>query len=93
MPTHQGTLTPEAYSRIVRIYGKETARGILGTVRLIMFGNAHGIAATLLKDRLTGNSQKGSSFWKEIGITLGPLLILPVMLIKGIFAKREVLPE
>ena len=40
----RGNPTLESWQRIVKIYGSYKAKGILGSVRAIMIGNAYGIA-------------------------------------------------
>ncbi len=72
-----------AYERLVSCYGRDRAEGILGTVKLIMMGNAHGGALSFLEDRIRGIKHSDSPLGRELGILLGIFVFLPVMLLKN----------
>jgi AhpD family alkylhydroperoxidase len=77
-----GNYSKNKWNELVEAYDKETAKGILGVVRIIMMGNVHGIAAGALLDRLKFKPVKDSGFLNEIGITVGIILIAPYLAIK-----------
>ncbi len=70
-----------AWDRIVAVYGRQEALGVLGATRMMMAGNAVGIPLSLLRARLRGHPQSGSSFTDEIGASVGVLLVLPIALV------------
>ena len=70
-------------------YGPEKALGILASTRIIMMGNAYGIAYGCLKSRLKGNPVDGSSITNELGILLGSMVMMPVALISGVFHSKK----
>lgn len=76
----------EAWAELVAVYGEEEARGILGTIRVIMLGNATGIPASSLIARLRGRTDPGSSLGYELGTILGSALVLPWGLLRGALA-------
>lgn len=68
----------DAWDRLVAIYGDQEALGVLGATRMMMAGNAVGIPLSLLRSRLRGQPQSGSSLPREVGSTVGVLLVLPI---------------
>ncbi len=79
----------EAYQKVVREYGENLAKGILATIRLIMMGNAYGIAANCLKLRLTGKRVIGSKLINEILVLVSIVILLPILVIKNLFTKKS----
>lgn len=77
----KGHPTKEAWNRIVLEYGEEKALGILGAIRMIMVGNAYGIAISALKNRIKGEKSGKTSLSYELKIILSFILALPVSLI------------
>ena len=77
--------------RIVALYGEDKAKGILGAIRAIMVGNAHGIAFSAFLSRLKGKAVKKSSLLYEITMMLSIIVYLPLTLIHalidGLFKK------
>ena len=78
-----------AWQRVIDTYGVSKADGILEATRLIMFGNAYGIAAGALWSRVTGKRINNSRFSDEIAITFLGLLVMPAALIRGFFIKKS----
>lgn len=74
----------EAWQRVIDIYGEEKASTILAFIRMIMMGNVYGITVSALLNRLKGKPVKKSLFLHEIGITLGVVVIVPILFIKNI---------
>lgn len=81
----------EAWSDLVAAYGRQEARGILGAVRVMMWGNAVGIPPSSLLGRLRGRPDPGSSLGYELGTILGSALVTPVACLRGVVAdvRRE----
>lgn len=79
----------ETFSKVIDKYGEPKAKGILGTIRIISFGNAYGINAGNFNSRFTKKgSVKGSSIFNELFITISPLIFFPILIIKNLFVKR-----
>ncbi|WP_414469707.1 carboxymuconolactone decarboxylase family protein [Methanobacterium sp. ACI-7] len=71
----RGNPTNESWERIVEIYGISKAKGILGSIRTIMIGNAYGIAWSSFLNRIRGNPDERSSLIYEISMILSSFLI------------------
>lgn len=87
-----GSFDEEAYASIEKEYGVDRAQGILAAIRMISFGNANGIALTLLMDRLKGIRYEDSRFLTDLTVFVGPVLMIPVLLIRNLFPRRMDLP-
>ncbi len=82
----------EAYRRLIQNYGQTKGEGILAIIRMIMMGNAYGIAYGAFKNRIKGHSVKKSSLGKEFGVLVGGILFIPIALVKNLIpATREVI--
>lgn len=82
-----GKYSKKAFKRIVQIYGKEMAKGILGNIRVIMMGNAYGIETAALGNRLKGKPVEHSRLRDELGVTFSVFLFLPMALIANAMDK------
>lgn len=82
----RGHPTLESWQRIVEIYGTSRAKGILGSIRTIMMGNAYGIAWSSFLNRLRGRPDSRSSLPYEAGMILGTILI-PISLIHALISN------
>lgn len=80
----------EAWDRVVEIYGKKTASGILAAIRMMMMGNVFGIPSSSLAGRLTGKSDPRSSLLYELRMMAVSGMSLPLVLIKALvsYARR-----
>lgn len=76
----RGHPEPHAWDHLVQIYGEREALGVLGAVRMIMWGNALGIPLSSLLDRLRGRPHPGSSLGYETGTLAGSSLAVPLAL-------------
>ncbi|QRN85908.1 carboxymuconolactone decarboxylase family protein [Clostridia bacterium] len=85
----KGQYSSAAWKRVVDTYGLEKAKGILGVTKVIMMGNAQGIAFGTLKNRLKGKPDKKSSLCKELGVIFSTIIFLPVALLKTAFKKQQ----
>ena len=83
----KGHYEPEAYKRLLDIYGEDAARDIMAFIRVMMASNHHGIAFEGLLKRIKLKPDSGSSIGREIGIALGMFVFIPFIIIKKIFRK------
>ena len=84
-----GEYDKSTYQELERVYGGKLAKGILANIRLIMMGNAYGIAANCLKLRLTNKKVIGSKLFNELSILLSIAVLLPMLIVKNIFTKKS----
>jgi AhpD family alkylhydroperoxidase len=68
----------DVWEGLVDVYRDDQALGILGTARMIMWGNAVGIPWSSLLSRLRGAPEPGSSIGYEVGTIMGATLVTPV---------------
>lgn len=80
----RGRPSPEAWRRLEERYGRELALGILGAVRAIMIGNAHGIPLSALRRRCQGKPVARSSLSYELGMVLSVVPFLPLAIVHGL---------
>ncbi|MDY0387788.1 MAG: carboxymuconolactone decarboxylase family protein [Methanolobus sp.] len=85
----RGYPSKKSWERIVEIYGFRKAKGILGTIRMIMFGNAAGAAWGSFVNRLKKEEKADdrSNLLYEIGMILVTFIYLPIALIHTISTK------
>jgi len=83
----RGKPSQEAWERIVSGYGLSKSYGILGSIRVIMMGNAVGIPWSSLKNRLKGNPDKRSSLLYEFGTIFLVIFAIPIALLHAKMAK------
>ncbi|GAB2731219.1 hypothetical protein GCM10027273_07250 [Nocardioides pakistanensis] len=77
----EGHPDPLAWTTLVEDYGQDRALGILGAVRMMMWGNAIGIPWSALLSRLRGAPYPRSSLRYEIGTIVGDPFVMPVAVI------------
>ena len=82
----RGNPSKETWQHIVDAYGETKAQGILGAVRMIMFGNTFGIVLNSLKNRFVGKPDKRSNPLYEISMILAFTPFLPVALIHALMS-------
>ena len=75
----------ESWEKLYETYGKERARAIESSIKVITVGNIYGIAFDGLMRRLKGKNMKDSKLFYELGIVFGSLLMFPVALLHGLF--------
>lgn len=74
-----GRPSKKSWDEIVHEYGVDGAKGILGTIRIMMVGNIWGIVIGLLKSRIQFRKiDKRSSLGYELLLTFSILPFLPV---------------
>lgn len=76
-----------AWQEVVDIYGDDTARGILGAIRMIMWGNAYGIPLSGLQARRRGERLLGGSLVGDLAMTAASVLQLPLVAAHALVAK------
>ena len=86
--SNNGKFDQFSWEHLVKQYGFETAEGILAAIRVIMMGNAYGIASGALLSRLKFKPIKSSNIFNEISVTLSILLFAPVLLIKNALGRN-----
>lgn len=83
----KGRPTQAAWDEIVTVYGKEAAKGILGTIRIMMVGNIWGVVIGLLKDRIQHRKiDERSSLGYEVLLTFAILPFIPVAAIHALIS-------
>ncbi|MEA1974649.1 MAG: carboxymuconolactone decarboxylase family protein [Bacillota bacterium] len=75
------------WEKLVKAYDIEKAESIMGAIRIIMFGNAQGIAAGAFLNRLKFKPVKNSNIFNELGIILSVVLFVPILGIKYILKQ------
>ena len=72
----------------------QESKGILGAIRIMMFGNVAGIAWGSFFNRFKKDKEKDerSGLPYEIGIMLGTVIYLPIALIHALLAKLFRIP-
>jgi len=83
---NRGNPSEESWNKIVKIYGKEKAGGILAATRMIMMGNAYGIPYGSFINRFKGNPDDRSNLLYELGMLSSFLVFLPVSVIHSIIS-------
>lgn len=75
----KGRVSEKAWNEIVHVYEEDTAKGILGTIRLMMMGNIWGVVIGLFKDRIQhGKVDERSSIGYELLLIFAMIPFLPV---------------
>ena len=82
----------DAWKRILDTYGEAKAKGILGVIRIIMFGNTFGIVLSSIKNRLGGKPDPRSNLLYETSILLALIPFLPIALIHALISDLLRLP-
>ena len=81
----KGRPSQAAWDEILHTYGEETAKGILGTIRIMMVGNIWGVVLGLLKDRFQhGTVDERSSLGYELVLILSLLPCIPIAAIHAL---------
>jgi AhpD family alkylhydroperoxidase len=77
----RGNPSAESWQRLVGTYGAGKAHGILGAARVMMIGNAYGIAWSAFASRLRGTPVAKSSLPYELAMLLVIVVFFPVALV------------
>jgi len=82
---NKGKPKKEEWEKLVNAYDNEKAESIMGAIRIIMMGNAYGIAAGAFLNRIKLKPVEGSNIFNELGVTLSVILFIPILGIKHLF--------
>jgi AhpD family alkylhydroperoxidase len=74
----KGNPSQAAWQQIVDFYGMTKALGILGAIRMMMIGNAYGIAISAFRSRLKGNAIEKTGLHYEITMISSIIIFLPL---------------
>lgn len=83
----RGNPSKSSWNHIVDKYGDKLAYGILGTIRIIMIGNAYGAPMGTFLDRFKKKGSKKNSIIYEITMMMTLILFLPVGIIHAVFSN------
>ena len=85
----RGYPSKESWEQIVKVYGIKEAKAILGAIRIMMYGNAAGIAWGSFVNRIKREEEKDerSNLLYEIGMMLTTIIYIPIALVHVILAK------
>ena len=81
-----------AWQELVDVYGDVEALGVLGAVRIMMWGNAVGIPWSALRSRLMGVPHPGSSRRYELATIVGSTVLTPVALAHALVSELRNTP-
>ena len=85
----RGRPDQHAWDRLVEAYGEDDALGVLGAIRMIMWGNAVGIPYSSLLARLAGRADPGSTLRYETATILGTLGLVPAAAAHAVLSARR----
>jgi len=74
----------EILEQLMGTYGSEKGRAIIGYIRAIMVGNAWGNAFDSLRFRLKGQPNSTMTLVQELGVVLGPVIMMPIILFENL---------
>jgi len=77
----------QAWETIVKAYGIDKARGILGAIRIITLGNTFGIPAGSLAGRFKGKPDTRSSLGYELAMFIAAFFYAPIVMIHAVFSN------
>lgn len=77
----------EAWNQVISVYGKKKAFGILGAARIIMMGNAYGIAYSSFLNRFKPNSKSQCGLFYEVSMIIASILMTPIAMVSGFIAR------
>ena len=80
-----GKPNPDAIQCMIDAYGEIRTREITAVIRAIMVGNAWGNMFDALRHRLRGEPKPDVTMWDEMGVLLGPLVMVPWVLVSTLF--------
>jgi len=88
----KGSPSKETWQRIMEIYGRSKAMGILGAIRAIMIGNALGIGWSAFVSRLKGKPDERSHILYEISMLLVVIPFFPISLVHALISNAKGVP-
>lgn len=88
----RGKPSKDALKRILKVYGRSKAEGIVAVVRIIMMGNAYGIPWSSFVNRFKGKSDERCSLLYELSTIVSTILFLPPAILQASFANMSKIP-
>lgn len=85
---YRGRPSRESWLRLIEVYGLTKANAIVGTIRMIMMGNAYGIPWSSFFNRLKGKADKRSNIIYEVGVIFFTFIFMPAAYIHT-FVKKQ----
>lgn len=82
----RGNPSEEAWARLIEVYGEEKSEGILGAIRIIMWGNAYGIPWSSFSGRFKGKADPRSNLLYELIMFTTVVFYLPLAWIHSMLA-------
>ncbi|HZJ89519.1 MAG TPA: carboxymuconolactone decarboxylase family protein [Bacilli bacterium] len=86
-----GNYDGETLTELRRYYSAQEVAGIIGTIQIIMFGNANGINLTNFVNRFRLKRNKNSKLGTELYNGFFAYLLLPFFLLINIFVRKRVI--
>lgn len=85
----RGNPSKKSWDRIVELYGLKKAKGILAATRIMMFGNAAGVAWGSFVNRFKKDEEadKRSSILYEVAMVIATIIYLPIALTHALLAR------
>lgn len=83
----RGRPSKESWDRLVEIYDLPKAQGILGAIRMIMWGNAYGIAWSSFIGRFKRKANSRSNLFYELLMMTTTMLYFPFAFIHALVAS------
>jgi AhpD family alkylhydroperoxidase len=81
----RGNPSKKSWERIVEIYGISKAKGILGSIRMIMVGNVSGMVWSSFVNRLRGKPDPRSSLRYEVIMFLS-IVLIPISFVHAVIS-------
>ena len=82
-----GQYDEEAFQNLKDYYGHDYARGVLASIKMIMFGNMNGIAIGNLGQRLRLKRPSNTKLSTDLFNGLAPIVLLPLFLVVNLLRK------
>ena len=84
---YRGHPSQDSWDRVLEIYGKPKAFGILGAIRTIMIGNAYGVPWSSFINRFKGKADSRSNLLYEIGMMISSIVLIPLAFLHSLLAR------
>jgi AhpD family alkylhydroperoxidase len=84
-----GHPAPEAWQRMIDVYGADVTRDLMVYIRLISLANLWGNTFDALLSRLTVRAAPGSSLLQELGVVFGWIVLVPTGIARRLFFRQH----
>jgi AhpD family alkylhydroperoxidase len=85
-----GNPDPEAWQRMITVYGADITRDLMVYFRLISLANLWGNTFDALLSRLAGRPAPGSSVLQEFGVVFGWVVIVPICITQWLVFRQRI---